>query len=134
MEKTETSRCVCSWNRAKEKKKKRATAAFSSSTRRNEFRRGDRVIAYPSHMGWPIIRAGSLTFTGPPPIRKRKAIEECTAEVLYKLDVSRIFPARRCASGYRFRDKVAILIRYKNYHKRNSICTHTCQIKHAISF
>lgn len=59
---------------------------------------------YPSwlaHFHWP---------PPPPPTRKRKAIEECTAKVLYKLDVSQIFSARRCASGYWFRDKVAISI------------------------
>lgn len=66
----------------------------------------------------PIIRAGSLTFTGPgggaggASDQKEKS-DRRVYEVLYKLDVSRIFPARRCASGYQFRDKVAILIRYE---------------------
>lgn len=80
--------------------------AFSSGTRRNEFRRGDRVIAYPSHGTVDYLRR--LAHFHWPPTGKRKAIEEYAAEVLYKLDVSRIFPARRCVSEYRFRDRVAI--------------------------
>lgn len=49
----------------------------------------------------------ALTFTGPLPQSKEKS-DRGMAEVLYKLDVSRIFPARRCVSGCRFRYRAAI--------------------------
>lgn len=57
---------------------------------------------YPSPPGRPIIRAASLTFTGP---RRKEKSDRGMAEVLYKLDVSRIFPAHRCVSRCRFRPR-----------------------------
>ena len=60
-------------------------AVFLSGTWRNEFRRDDRVIAYPSHGTADYPRR--LAHFHWPPAGKRKAIEEYTAEMLYKLDI-----------------------------------------------
>lgn len=47
-------------------------------------------------------------FHWPPPEREKRSKVVRAAEVLYKLDVSRIFPARQCVSRCRFRERAVI--------------------------